>query len=119
MISEVVSYVSFFAVAVGIYGVITSRNLIRKIISLGICETGTTLLFVGVSAATGTFAPVVPANSMATLAFSDPVPQAVIITGIVINFSILCLLLVFTIMLMNRYHTVDAKTIERIVDKEE
>ncbi len=119
MISQVISYTSFFAVAIGIFGVITSRNLIRKIISLGICETGTTLFFVGVSAATGTFAPVVPATGMAAVAFSDPVPQAVIITGIVINFSILCLLLVFTIMLMNRYHTVDAKTIERILDKEE
>ncbi len=114
-----VIYISFLAAAIGIYGMIVCRNMIRKVISLGILETGTTMFFVGVSAATGLTAPVVPGLDNLGSSFADPVPQALIITGIVINFSILCLLLVFTIMLMNRYHTIDVNTIEKILEKEE
>ena len=52
------------------------------------------------------------------ITMANPIPQAVIITGIVIGFAVLSLLLVFTIMLHNRYHTLDVHTIERIFERE-
>ena len=62
-------------VGLGIYGLITSRLPLRKIVSINILGCGVFLLF-GVIARRG---------AAAGLA-ADPVPQAMVITGIVVAF---------------------------------
>jgi multicomponent Na+:H+ antiporter subunit C len=58
-----------------------------------------------------------PVASFATVA--DPLPQALVLTAIVINFAILALSLVFVMLLVERYHTTDSVRIERDVHDEE
>ncbi|HHK67178.1 MAG TPA: hypothetical protein ENJ47_02090 [Candidatus Acetothermia bacterium] len=50
---------------------------------------------------------------------ADPLPQAVVLSAIVINFAILALALVFVMILVERYHTTDSERIESEVAAEQ
>ena len=63
-------------VGIGLYGLLTDPRLLRKIISFNLVGSGVFLLF-GVVARRGTDAGL----------GGDPVPQALVITGIVVAFS--------------------------------
>lgn len=119
MISEVAIYTSLIGAFLGTLGMLLTPNLIKKILALGIVETSVTLFYTAISSKSGTSAPIIPSLPIEELQYADPVPQAVVITSIVIGFTILSLLLVFTIMLHNRYHTVDVNLIEKILEGEE
>ncbi|AKI96795.1 sodium:proton antiporter [Kosmotoga pacifica] len=119
MISEAAVYASLIGVFLGTLGMLLTPNMIKKILALGIVETSVTLFYTAISSMSGTRAPIISSLPMEELQFADPIPQAVIITSIVIGFTILSLLLVFTIMLHNRYHTVDVILIEKILEGEE
>lgn len=119
MISDVVIYTSLIGAFIGTLGMLLTSNLIKKILALGIVETSVTLFFVAISSKSGTKAPIIQSIPFEAENFADPIPQAVIITSIVIGFAILSLLLAFTIMLHNRYHTVDVNLIENILEGEE
>ena len=74
-------------ILIGIVGVVANRNLMMKVISLEITNVGVVMLFVALSYSPGSLPPIYePGVKMA-----NPVPQAVIITAIVIGFSILAL----------------------------
>jgi multicomponent Na+:H+ antiporter subunit C len=64
-------------VGVGLYGTIVQPQLLRKILALNIVGSGTFLLF-GVIARRG---------AAAGMGGGDPVPQAMVITGLVVAFS--------------------------------
>jgi multicomponent Na+:H+ antiporter subunit C len=65
-----------FLVGIGLYGLITLSHPLRKLIAFNVAGTGIFLIF-GVIARRG---------AAAGLA-ADPVPQALVITGIVVAFS--------------------------------
>ena len=119
MIYETVIYVALASFILGTVGIVLSKNLIKKILSLGITETSVTLFYVGISSRTGTSVPIVGSLDSLSSSYADPVPQAVIITGVVIGFALLCLSLVFTILIYNEYHTVEVKTIEKIFERDD
>jgi len=119
MISDMVIYTSLIGAFLGTLGMLLTSNLIKKILALGIVETSVTLFFAAISSKGGTRAPIIPSLPIENVHFADPIPQAVIITSIVIGFAILSLLLTFTIMLHNRYHTVDIDLIEGMLEGEE
>jgi len=67
---------------VGIYGVITSRNLIRKIMCLALVESTIILQFLGLGYRSLATAPIL---NQGPEGFVDPVPQALMLTAIVIG----------------------------------
>jgi len=96
----------------GFFGIILKRNLLMKIVTMDVMSTGTVALYVLVSARNGLFAPIL--DSVATDGtYADPVPQAVILTAIVIGFSIQALTLVATMKLARDYPTLETNEIER------
>ncbi len=74
-------------ILVGIFGTVINRNLMMKVISLEVMNVGAVMLFVAMSYTPGSFPPI----HLEVSRMADPVPQAVIITAIVIGFSILSL----------------------------
>jgi len=92
----------------GLWGVLFRRNLLFKVLAMDIMNTGVISLYV-LSARRGGVAPVVGTGGDA---FADPLPQAVIVTAIVIGFSILALLIVYVMDLSRHFHTLDADRIE-------
>jgi multicomponent Na+:H+ antiporter subunit C len=92
----------------GLWGVLFRRNLLFKVLAMDIMNTGVISLYV-LSARRGGVAPVAGTGGDA---FADPLPQAVIVTAIVIGFSILALLIVYVMDLSRHFHTLDADRIE-------
>jgi multicomponent Na+:H+ antiporter subunit C len=80
--------------AVGIY-LMLRRRLAQLIIGLGLLSNGTNLLIFTAGGLTRGHPPVVPAGADALAPpYADPVPQALVLTAIVIGFGLLAFLLV-------------------------
>jgi multicomponent Na+:H+ antiporter subunit C len=84
-------------VLAGFVGLLLRRNLFLKALAMDVAGTGVVALFVLLGARSGLRSPIladadgVPAP---TTAWADPIPQAVILTAIVIGLSIQALVLV-------------------------
>jgi multicomponent Na+:H+ antiporter subunit C len=86
--------------ACGIY-LMLRRRLAQLIIGLGLLSNGTNLLIFTTGGLTRARPPVLPAGATALVApYADPVPQALILTAIVIGFG----LTAFSLVLAHRVH---------------
>jgi len=82
-------------VLVGLLGMIWRRNLFLRALAMDVMGTGSVALFVLVAARPGLRTPILGRPELADPAsWADPIPQAVILTAIVIGLSIQALLLV-------------------------
>lgn len=101
----------YATILLGFFGLIFKENLVMKIIAMDVMSTGVIALFVLVAARKGVHTPIV---SVATVGdYADPVPQAVILTAIVIGFSIQALMLVGVMKLARDNPTLEVQEIER------
>jgi multicomponent Na+:H+ antiporter subunit C len=86
--------------AAGIY-LMLRRRLVQLIIGLGLLSNGTNLLIFTAGGLTRARPPVVPEGaSVLEPPYADPVPQALVLTAIVIGFG----LLAFSLVLAHRVH---------------
>ena len=102
---------------VGLFGVLTQRNLIKIIVSVTIVESAVNLFLILVGYRSGGRAPIVEdASAKAAFAASsvDPLPQAMVLTSIVIGLGILALLVAISMRLYHRYGTYDVTEIRRL-----
>lgn len=95
----------------GLYGILTNRNIIRMILGFSIFDTGLNILIVTLGYMPGRTAPIIdntivtPANI--TVTAIDPVPQALVLTAIVIGFGVTALMLVYALKLNQKYNSLD------------
>lgn len=97
----------------GFLGIILKKNLMMKIISMDVMSTGVVGFYVLVAASTGLYSPIASSSPTAAVDYADPVPQAVILTAIVIGFSIQALMLVGVMKLARDNPTLECGEIER------
>jgi multicomponent Na+:H+ antiporter subunit C len=102
-------------ILIGLLGVLLKPNLLLKILAMDVMSTGIISLFVLAASRTGNRTPTVIPNPPDT--YADPLPQAVVLTAIVIGFSVLAVLLVCATTIAKRYPTLNAKEIERHFDR--
>jgi len=103
--------------AVGLYGVVSQRNVIKVVISLVIMEHALNLLLVVLGYGKGGAAPIrVPGESPAALASRavDPFPQAMVLTAIVIGLGVTVLMVAIALRLYQRYGTYDIAEMRRL-----
>jgi multicomponent Na+:H+ antiporter subunit C len=100
----------FATILCGFFGIILKKNLVMKIIAMDVMSTGVIAYYVVVAAREGLFTPIVSAGQKG--AYADPVPQAVILTAIVIGFSIQALMLVGVMKLSRDNPTLESDEIE-------
>lgn len=98
----------------GYFGILFKQNLIMKILAMDVMSTGVVAYFVLVAARGGLYTPIVPIpmEDATAVSYSDPVPQAVILTAIVIGFSIQALMLVGVMKLSSHRPTLECRAIE-------
>ncbi len=97
---------------IGFFTLLTHSNVIKKVIGLNIMETGVFLFFVASGYIRGGQAPIVRAG---VETYVNPLPAALILTGIVIAISITAFSLALIVRLYERFETLDAnKMAERI-----
>jgi len=98
---------------IGLYGVITRRNLIKIAISLSIMEFSCFLFFALIGYIDGGIAPIVdPADPLKT--YVDPLPQALVLTAIVIGLATTSMLMAVIIRIYRRYKTFDIREISNL-----
>lgn len=100
-----------FAVAiwlflVGLYGVVTSRNLIHLIICLAVAQSATYVLLLAIGYRLGAAAPVFADIPVGTPAV-DPVVQALTLTDVVVEATVSALLLALAVQAHKRFGTLD------------
>jgi multicomponent Na+:H+ antiporter subunit C len=101
-----------WVVAVGLYGVVTSRDLIHLIVCLIVVQSSTYVLLLGVGYVTGAVAPYfydIPAHTRAV----DPVVQALALTDVVVEAAVTALLLSFAVQAHKRFGTLDPHELAR------
>jgi multisubunit Na+/H+ antiporter MnhC subunit len=97
----------------GLYGVITRRNLIKIAISLSIMEFSSFLFLALIGYIDGGVAPIVdPADPVRT--YVDPLPQALVLTAIVIGLATTAMLMAVIIRIYRKYGTFDIRQIKNL-----
>ena len=98
---------------VGILGIMVKRNLIKIIISLTIMEYALFLLFALIGYKRQALAPIVTAGTE-KLNFVDPLPQAIVLTAIVIGLGTTALLASIAVRIYEKYKSFDVSQLRRL-----
>ncbi|MCB1801844.1 MAG: NADH-quinone oxidoreductase subunit K [Gammaproteobacteria bacterium] len=91
---------------IGIAGIVMSRHLFRMVLALTIAEAGANLLLVLAGYRWDAAAPILLTTG-STQPMVDPVPQAMVLTAIVIGVGVQALALTLVIRVQQRYGTLD------------
>ncbi|HET9692116.1 MAG TPA: cation:proton antiporter subunit C [Acidimicrobiales bacterium] len=94
-----------WVLAVGLYGIVTSRHLVHQILCLAVVQSSTYLLLLAVGYRTGGVAPyfsdIPPSRTV------DPVVAALCLTDVVVEATVTALLLAIAIQAHKRFGTLD------------
>ena len=104
---------TFVLVSIGLYCAVRKRNLIKIIIGIGIMEYAVNLFFVLIGYRAEGRSPIF-SNTQAIANIVDPLPQAVVMTAIVIGLSVTLLLVVIAIRIYEKYGTFDITKINKL-----
>ena len=103
----------FLLFLVGLYGVLTRRNLIKIVIGFTIMEFSVFLFLVLIGYIDEGMAPIITEN-LENPAFVDPLPQAMVLTAIVIGLATSAMLLAIAIRVYKKYGTFDTRKINNL-----
>ncbi len=93
-------------ILIGLYAVLMKKNLVKIVIGLTIIDAGIHLLFIGIGYINGGTAPIFsPGYEDAAKRMVDPIPQALVLTAIVIGFAVTAVALSLVIRLYKHHHT--------------
>ena len=111
-LADYIYYIGAFGLLlVGLYIILVKHNLIKVIIGLSILDTGVNLFLISVGYITKGTAPIFSGSDMEAKQMVDPVPQALVLTAIVIGVAVLALALSLAIKLYQHYGTLNLRKI--------
>ena len=108
MISRIVLATGLLLILVGLWGMLTHRNILRIIIGFSLVGTGTHIIIVAIGYVTSGTAPIIDralSVSEATSRAVDPIPAALVVTAIVIGIAVTAVMLAYTIRLYDSKKT--------------
>ncbi|HYX89264.1 MAG TPA: cation:proton antiporter subunit C [Gaiellaceae bacterium] len=91
---------------IGLYGVVTSRNLVHLVVCMTLTQSSTYVLLLAIGYVNRGTAPVFADVPQGTRAV-DPVVQALTLTDIVVSVTVAALLLALAIQVQKHHETVD------------
>ncbi len=100
----------FLLILIGFYGALSNRNLLRMIVAFTIADSGVNLVIVAIGYMPGRTAPILDATVKAGDAAArviDPVPQALVLTAIVIGVGVTALMLAYAYKLYEKKRSLD------------
>ncbi len=109
--------VSVILFVIGFHTMLTHSNLIKKIIGMNVMDTAIFLFFVSIGYVKGGVAPIIEPGVEQT--YINPLPTALILTGIVVAVSVTAFALSLIVKLYRHYGTLDAEEIMRIRSTEQ
>ncbi|MCX7940530.1 MAG: sodium:proton antiporter [Endomicrobia bacterium] len=112
MIPYILCLILFF---VGLYGLIVKKNLLKIIISFIIMDNALNLFFIVLGYKKDASFPVFLKNRMSSsISMVDPVPQALVLTSIVIGLSVTILMVAVALRIYEKYRTFDITEIKNL-----
>ncbi|MFP4605086.1 MAG: sodium:proton antiporter [Bacteroidales bacterium] len=103
---------AFGLIFIGLFILLTKKNLIKVIIGLSIMDTGIYLFLIAIGYVYEGTAPIFSKPGLNAEGMVDPVPQALVLTAIVIGVAILALALTLAIKLYKHYGTLNLRKIK-------
>lgn len=103
---------AFILFVIGLYTVLTHSNLLKRIIGVNIMETSIFLFFVSIGYIKGAQAPIIDV-ALGDIVYVNPLPSAMILTGIVVAVSITAYALSLIIRIHEAYGSIDLNEILR------
>jgi multicomponent Na+:H+ antiporter subunit C len=100
---------------VGLWGVVSSRDLVRTVLCLAVVQSSTYVLLLAVGFRSGGKAPIV-ADIPSTSRLVDPVVQVLVLTDVVIEATISALLLALVVQAHKRFGSVDPADLRPLRD---
>ncbi len=97
---------------IGFYAVIAKPNLMKKLLGLSIFQAGVFLLYITMDKIDGGTAPIVQAGVVDQI-FSNPLPQVLILTAIVVGISTIALGLAVVVRIYEAYGTIEDDEIQQ------
>jgi multicomponent Na+:H+ antiporter subunit C len=120
---EILGYFNYWVFAVllmvGLYAVIAGGNLIKKLLGLSIFQSAVFLMYITMDKVDGGTAPIIQAG-VENQIFSNPLPQVLILTAIVVGVSTTALGLAIVVRIREAYGSIEEEDIlEKDVPQEE
>ena len=102
--------------AIGLYGMLVKRNLLKKLIGMNILQTAIFLFFIEGATKSGGTVPVIDSLLGTEAAkYINPLPHVLILTGIVVGLSLTGVALAFLLIIYLKYKTLDDRAIMSIM----
>ncbi|GAB4293957.1 MAG: NADH-quinone oxidoreductase subunit K [Marinilabiliales bacterium] len=100
----------FVLILIGIWGILTQKNILKIIIGFSIFDTGLHVVMVSISYIKGRTAPIIDSAvnvDQAVDKVTDPIPQALVLTAIVIGLGITALMLSYALKMYKAKKSLD------------
>ncbi len=99
--------VALMLFCIGFMMLLFGRNIIRKLIGMNIMDTGIYLFLASLGYIYGGKPPIIENGDTNPLTYINPVPSALVLTGIVVSVSVTAVMLSLSVRLYERYHTLN------------
>lgn len=109
--------VAAIVLGVGLYMIVSSPNLVKKVIGVNLMQTALFLFFVTTAYVEGGTSPVIPPDTTAGL-FSSPLPHVIVLTAIVVGVSSTALGLALIIRLYRQFGYLSEDRIQEVLKHE-
>jgi multicomponent Na+:H+ antiporter subunit C len=103
-------FTGFMLLVIGVWGMLTQRNLIKIVIGFSLFTTGLNIAIVSISYIKNSTAPILDkAVDMANAGnlVADPLPQALVLTSIVIGLGVTALMLTYVLRMYKEKKSLD------------
>ena len=91
---------------VGLYAIIARNNMVKKILGLGLFQTGIFLMYITLGVRDGAAAPILQDDP--AVIYANPLPHVLFLTAIVVSVSTMAVALALAIGIRESYGTVEA-----------
>jgi len=104
-------YAVVLLLGIGLYMLVESPNLVKKVIGMNIFQTGIFLFFITLAYRAGANPPVVYEGQGP---YVSPLPHVLILTAIVVGVSLTAVALALIVRIYSEYGTLDEDTLEKL-----
>ncbi|MCD4819807.1 MAG: cation:proton antiporter subunit C [Candidatus Cloacimonetes bacterium] len=113
----IITIIGFLLVIIGLWGLLTQKNIIKMIISFSIMDTGIHIIMVSIGFIKGRTAPIFDKTVQIAEGLDkmiDPIPSALVLTAIVIGLAVTTLMLAYAIQLYKQKNSLSIDDFEEL-----
>jgi multicomponent Na+:H+ antiporter subunit C len=104
---------------IGILILLTTSNLIKKIIGLGLFQSAILLFYISLGKVDGAIAPIIDTKHGAAVLYSSPLPQVLMLTAIVVGLATFAVAMNLIIRINEQFSSINEDQIIKIIETDE